>query len=89
MQTAKFVKNTAGFAGCLFLAFMLSRYGMPLYPMTSWLVDNAYQYLSHYQADIYEPGSDPVTFTTLLTVIICYALIVFFFFKWIIRKIKN
>lgn len=89
LQTAKFVKNTAGFLACLIMAFMLSRYNMPLYPVTSWLVDHSYQYFSHYQADVYEPGSDPVTFASLLTVIVCYALILLFFFKWIIGKIKN
>lgn len=89
LKTAKLVKNTAGFLVCLVMAFMLSRYGMPLYPVTRWLVDHSYQYFSHYQTDIYEPGADPVTFTSLITVIICYALILLFSFKWIFRKIKN
>lgn len=62
LQTAKFVKNTAGFLACLIMAFMLSRYNMPLYPVTSWLVDHSYQYFSHYQADVYEPGSRPRNF---------------------------
>ncbi|EHY68061.1 hypothetical protein SEHO0A_03814 [Salmonella enterica subsp. houtenae str. ATCC BAA-1581] len=52
-------------------------------------MDHSYQYFSHYQADVYEPGSDPVTFASLLTVIVCYALIILFFFKWIIGKIKR
>ncbi|CZW83011.1 Uncharacterised protein [Enterobacter hormaechei] len=87
MQTAKFAKKIAGFIVCYILAFMISRYGMPLYPITSWLVDHSYQYFSHYQSDTYEAGTDPITFTTLLVVIFIWALILYSLLRWLLKKI--
>lgn len=89
LQTAKFIKKAAGFALCFVVAFMMSRYGMPLYPLTAWVVDHSYQAIGHYQADIYEAGTDPVTFFSLLAVITLYAVILYGLIRVIARKLKG
>ncbi|WP_032704465.1 hypothetical protein [Pseudomonas savastanoi] len=86
MQTAKLVKKITEFVLCFILAFAISRYGMPLYPVTSWLVDHSYQYFSHYQDDTYEPGADPVTFISLITIIFVYSLVLYNLLRWIFKK---
>ncbi|WP_238996377.1 hypothetical protein [Pluralibacter gergoviae] len=89
LQTAKFVKIIAGFIVCFVMAFTFSRYGMPLYPITSWLVDHLYQYFSHYQSDTYEAGTDPVTFTSLVVVLLIWALILYFLLHWIVKILRQ
>lgn len=89
LQTAKFVKKAAGFALCFVVAFMMSRYGMPLYSLTAWIVDHSHQTFGHYQADIYEAGTDPVTFFALLAVVMCYAVILYGLASTVMRKIKS
>ena len=83
---AKLVKKTTVFALCFILAFIISSYGMPLYSITSWLVDHSYQILSNYQSNTYEEGSDPITFTSLLTVISIYAIIFYNLIKFFLKK---
>ena len=61
---------------------------MPLYSITSYMVDSAHDYFVKYQADIYEPDSDPVTFTALMLVIAVYALILFVLVKITLRALK-
>lgn len=89
MQTAKFVKKALGFALCFIVAFMISRYGMPLYPLTAWLVDHSHQLFGRYQADVYEAGTDPVTFFSLLGVIIIYAVALYWLIKILLNKLRN
>ncbi|WP_312044263.1 hypothetical protein [Erwinia sp.] len=89
MQTAKFVKKTAGFFVCFIVAFMVSRYGMPLYPLTAWLVEHFYQIFSGYQDDVYEAGTDPVTFFSLMTVITFYAIAMYWLVKAAVKKVKR
>lgn len=89
MQTAKFVKKTAGFFVCFIVAFMVSRYGMPLYPLTAWLVEHSYQIFSSYQNDVYEAGTDPVTFFSLMAVIGLYALAIYWLVKMAVKKVKR
>ncbi|MDJ0034211.1 MULTISPECIES: hypothetical protein [Erwiniaceae] len=88
MQTAKFVKKAAGFALCFVVAFMMSRYGMPLYSLTAWIVDHSHLFFGRYQADVYEAGTDPVTFFALLAVITLYAAILFSLIRMVVRKLK-
>ena len=88
MQTAKFVKKAAGFALCFVVAFMMSRYGMPLYSLTAWMVDHSHLVFGRYQADVYEAGTDPVTFFALLAVITLYAAILFGLIRMVVRKLK-
>ncbi|AYL79222.1 hypothetical protein RYA95_22700 [Pseudomonas syringae pv. actinidiae] len=68
------------------LAFAISRYDMPLYPITSWLVDHSYQYFGHYQDDTYESGADPVTFISLMVIIFVYSLILYSLLRWLLKK---
>ncbi|EAY9493196.1 hypothetical protein BAX78_21800 [Salmonella enterica] len=75
-----------GFMLCFILAFMISRYGMPLYPITSWLIDHSYHFFSNYQDDTYEAGADPVTFISLLVVIFIYSLIFYSLIRWLLKK---
>jgi hypothetical protein len=89
LQTAKFVKKALGFALCFIVAFMISRYGMPLYPLTAWLVDHSHQLFGRYQADVYEAGTDPVTFFSLLGVIIIYAVALYWLIKILLNKLRN
>ncbi|MEN4545911.1 hypothetical protein [Pantoea agglomerans] len=89
MQTAEFVKKAAGFALCFVVAFMMSRYGMPLYSLTAWIVNHSHQVLGRYQADVYEAGTDPVTFFTLLGVITLYAVVLYSLIRRFFRKIKG
>jgi len=89
LQTAKFVRKKAGFFVCFILAFMASRYGMPLYPLTAWLVEHSYQIFSRYQDDVYEAGTDPVTFFSLMTVIAFYALAMYWLVKMAVKKVKR
>ena len=89
MQTAKFVRKTAGFLVCFIMAFMVSRYGMPLYPLTAWLVEHSYQVFSSYQYDVYEAGTDPVTFFSLMTVTAFYALVMYWLVKAAVKKVKR
>ncbi|RMU91969.1 hypothetical protein ALP19_01135 [Pseudomonas syringae pv. tomato] len=86
LQAEKFVKKLTEFILCFILAFAISRYGMPLYPITSWLVDHSYQYFSHYQDDIYESGADPVTFISLMVIIFVYSLILYSLLIWLLKK---
>ena len=88
MQTAKFVKKAAGFALCFVVAFMMSRYGMPLYSLTAWMVDHSHLVFGRYQADVYEAGTDPMTFFALLAVITLYAAILFGLIRMVVRKLK-
>ncbi|WP_324022167.1 hypothetical protein GC090_22085 (plasmid) [Pantoea sp. JZ29] len=88
MQTARFVKKAAGFALCFVVAFMMSRYGMPLYSLTAWIVDHSHLVFGRYQADVYEAGTDPVTFFALLAVITLYAAILFGLIRMVVRKLK-
>lgn len=89
LQTAKFVKKASGFALCFIVAFMISRYGMPLYSLTEWLVDHSHELFGRYQADVYEAGTDPVTFFSLLVVIFIYAAVLYWLMKLLIGKISN
>ncbi|SFO05956.1 hypothetical protein SAMN05428971_2749 [Candidatus Pantoea varia] len=89
MQTAKFARKAAGFFVCFIVAFMVSRYGMPLYPLTAWLVEHSHQIFSSYQDDVYEAGADPVTFFSLVTVIALYALAMYWLVKMAIKKVKT
>lgn len=89
LQTAKFVKNGGLFVLCFICAFWLSRYGMPLHSMTTHIIEYSQQIFGKYQADIYEAGTDPITFTSLIATILLYALIIFGVAKIIIRKIKR
>ncbi|RRZ90866.1 hypothetical protein [Erwinia sp. 198] len=89
MQTAKFVRKIAGFFVCFIVAFMVSRYGMPLYPLTAWLVEHSYQIFSGYQDDVYEAGTDPVTFFSLMAVIAFYALAMYWLVKAAVKKVKG
>jgi len=89
LQTAKFVKKSAGFALCFVVAFMMSRSGMPLYPLTAWIVSHSHQVLSRYQADVYEAGTDPVTFFTLIGIITLYAVILYSLIKLVFWKMKG
>jgi len=68
---------------------MISRYGMPLYPLTAWLVDHSHQLFGRYQADVYEAGTDPVTFFSLLGVIIIYAVALYWLIKILLNKLRN
>ncbi len=86
LQAEKFVKKLTEFILCFILAFAISRYGMPLYPITSWLVDHSYQYFSHYQDDTYESGADPVTFISLMVIIFVYSLILYSLLRWLLKK---
>lgn len=86
LQVEKFVKKLTEFILCFILAFAISRYGMPLYPITSWLVDHSYQYFSHYQDDIYELGADPVTFISLMVIIFVYSLVLYSLLRWLLKK---
>ncbi|WP_057435147.1 hypothetical protein [Pseudomonas syringae group genomosp. 3] len=86
MQAEKFVKKLTEFMLCFVLAFAISRYDMPLYPITSWLVDHSYQYFSYYQDDIYESGVDPVTFISLMVIIFVYSLILYSLLRWLLKK---
>lgn len=86
MQPAKFVKKISGFTLCFILAFMISRYGMPLYPVTSWLVDHSYLFFNYYQDGTYEPGADPITFISLLVIIFIYALVFYCLMRWLLKK---
>lgn len=88
LQTAKFVKKAAGFALCFVVAFMMSRYGMPLYSLTAWMVDHSHLVFGRYQADVYEAGTDPMTFFALLAVITLYAAILFGLIRMVVRKLK-
>lgn len=89
LQTAKYVKKAVGFAICFLVAFLLSCYGMPLYSLTTWLVDHSHQLFSRYQADIYEPDSDPVTFLSLIIVVGVYALVFLLADKNRAQKVKT
>ncbi|PNS11617.1 hypothetical protein COO59_11415 [Mixta theicola] len=89
MQTAKFVKKAVGFALCFIVAFVLSCYGMPLYSFTTWIVDHSHQIFSRYQADTYEPDSDPVTFLSLIVVVGVYAMALYWLIKMALRKLKR
>lgn len=89
MQTAKYVKKAAGLAICFLVAFLLSCYGMPLYSLTTWIVDHSHQLFSRYQADIYEPDSDPVTFLSLIVVVGLYALVFYWLIKTVLKKLKR
>lgn len=89
LQTAKFVKKAAGFALCFVVSFMMSRYGMPLYSLTAWIVDHAHQIFGRYQTDVYEAGTDPVTFFALLAVITFYAAILYGLIRVMFRKLKG
>nr|WP_276516191.1 tlde1 domain-containing protein [Rosenbergiella australiborealis] len=85
----KRAKKIICFVLCFILAFTISSYGMPLYSITSWLVDHSYQLLSHYQSNTYEEGSDPITFTSLLTVISLYAIIFYNLIRCFFKKIRG
>ncbi|EXU76016.1 hypothetical protein BG55_07885 [Erwinia mallotivora] len=89
MQTAKLVRKVAGFVICFIVAFMLSRYGMPLYSLTARLVDYSHQTFSHYQDDVYEAGTDPVTFFSLLAVITIYAVALYWLVKIVVTKVRG
>jgi len=67
---------------------MMSRYRMPLYSLTAWIVDHSHLVFGRYQADVYEAGTDPVTFFALLAVITLYAAILFGLIRMVIRKLK-
>lgn len=67
---------------------MVSRYGMPFCPLTAWLVEHSYQVFSGYQDDVYEAGTDPVTFFSLMTVIAFYALAMYWLVKAAVIKAK-
>ncbi|WP_253851861.1 hypothetical protein [Pantoea sp. OXWO6B1] len=66
----------------------MSRYGMPLYSLTAWIVDRSHLVFGRYQADVYEAGTDPVTFFALLAVITFYAAILFGLIRMVVRKLK-
>lgn len=89
MQTAKHVKNLVLFIACIGIAFFFSRYGMPLYSFTSFIVDGSYHLFSHNLQDVYESGSDPITFTTLIVMELVYAAILFALIKIIAKKLKG
>lgn len=89
LQTVRFVKNGLLFTLCFIVAFWFSKYGMFLYPLTTWGVEHFYQIFSQYQSDIYEAGTDPVTFTSLMAIIAIYALVLFLLVKKVIIKLKN
>ncbi len=88
MLSAKFVKNCAGWIICFIFSFMISRYGMPLYSVTAWIVEHCYQLFSPWQADTYEAGTDPVTFISLIGTITLYATILYVVLKVLVRKIR-
>ncbi|SDY06304.1 hypothetical protein SAMN05444506_101252 [Pseudomonas syringae] len=85
-QAAKLVKELTEFILCFVLAFAISRYDMPLYPITSWLVDHSYQYFSHYQDGTYESGADPVTFISLMIIVFFYSLVLYSLLRWLLKK---
>jgi len=62
---------------------------MPLYSLTEWLVDHSHELFGRYQADVYEAGTDPVTFFSLLVVIFIYAAVLYWLMKLLIGKISN
>lgn len=89
LQTVNYVKNGLIFVLCFIVAFWLARYGMPLYPVTAWGIDHVSPFFSQYQADVYEAGADPATFTSLMLIIGAYALIFFLLVKTAIKKIRG
>jgi hypothetical protein len=62
---------------------------MPLHSITTHIIEYSQQIFGRYQADIYEAGTDPITFISLMITILLYALIIFGVAKIIIRKIKR
>lgn len=89
MQTANFVKKAGGFVLCFMLAFVLSRYGMPLHQPSTWFINQLCQIFSRYQTDIYEPGTDPATFISLIVVMSVYAFVLYWLFKMALRMLKR
>ncbi|HAZ77468.1 MAG TPA: hypothetical protein DCX28_13720 [Enterobacteriaceae bacterium] len=89
LLTVKHVKNIGLFTLCFISALWLSRYGMPLYSITNKFIEFSHQVFGKYQSDIYEAGTDPLTFTTLLVAITLYALIIFWCTKIIIKKLRE
>lgn len=89
MKTVKYVKNILLFALCFAIAFGLTKYGMPLYSFTFSIADFIHNTFGKYQTGIYEFDSDPLTFFSVLTLIIIYALVLFFVVKLLISKFKK
>lgn len=89
LKNAKFVKNTALFIVCFALAFWLSAYKMPLNSLTQAIVDWSYSHFHNLLTDTYESESDPVTFSTLLLVLLIYSLILYAAFKKLISVFKR
>jgi len=89
LKNAKFVKNTALFIVCFALAFWLSSYKMPLNSLTQAIVDWSYSHFHGLMTDNYESESDPVTFSTLIVVLLIYSLILYAAFKRLIAIFKK
>ncbi|MBP2169323.1 hypothetical protein J2125_002515 [Erwinia toletana] len=81
LLTARYGKNVILFIGCFIVALFLSRYGMPLHSVTSYLVDEAHSFFDKYQPDIYEPDSDPASFAALVVAVTVYAMILYYIIK--------
>ena len=89
LKTVNFAKNIAIFVVCAVLAFTLSMYQMPLSNLTLSIVTWSYDHFSYLLTDTYESESDPVTFFTLISVLIIYSIIIFLIFKIVMRYFKN
>lgn len=89
LKTAKYVNNVIIFLICLVLAFVLSMYKMPLSNLTQSIVDWSYSHFSFLITDVYESGSDPITFSALIITLLIYAVILFTIIKMLMRFIKN
>ncbi len=88
LMTARYVKKIGLFVVCYVLAFYISSYGMPLHSMTSSIITHAHNIFGKYQQDIYEAGSDPVTFIALLVTIAVYAGIIYWIVRFLLKKLS-
>jgi len=77
LKNARFIKNTALFIVCFLLAFWLSAYKMPLNALTQTIVGWSNSHLHGLITDTYESGSDPITFATLVAVLLVYSFILY------------
>ncbi|OHT35344.1 hypothetical protein BGV46_07210 [Serratia marcescens] len=88
LKNASLVKNIVLYIACFITAFCFSRYGMPLYGLTSLIIDTSQQLFGRYQTGFYEMDADPLTFSTLIFTVALYALVIFGLVKMALRQFR-